>query len=99
MTHFAWSRASLQPRWWLSWHVNAVLALFTAVHGTLGFVAWRSLVAPDATRADAAAWHLGVLVIALGMRVVVGRRLGLPRGGVQGGARHLSAAVPPASPR
>lgn len=80
MIHFAWSRAPLHPRWWLSWHVNAVLGLFTAVHGTLGFVVWRALVAPEATRADAAAWHAGVLVIALLMRAVVGRQRGLPWG-------------------
>lgn len=80
MIAFARSRAPLHPRWWLSWHVNAVLGLFTAVHGTLGFVAWRALAAPEATRADAAAWHAGVLVIALLMRVVIGRRRGLPWG-------------------
>lgn len=80
MIHFAWSRAPLQPRWWLSWHVNAVLALFTAVHGTLGFVVWRALAAPEATRADAAAWHVGVLVVALMMRAWVGRQRQLPWG-------------------
>jgi uncharacterized membrane protein len=72
MIHFAWSRAPLHPRWWLSWHVNAVLGLFTAVHGTLGFVVWRALAAPEATRADAAAWHAGVLVIAILMRAMGG---------------------------
>lgn len=80
MLHFAWSQAPLHPRWWLSWHVNAVLGLFTAVHGTLGFVVWRALVAPEATRADAAAWHAGVLGIALLMRAVVGRQRSLPWG-------------------
>lgn len=80
MIHFAWSRAELHPRWWLSWHVNAVLGLFTAVHGNLGFVAWRALVAPDATRADAAAWHAAVLIVALLMRAGVGRQRGLPWG-------------------
>ncbi len=80
MIYFAKSRSPLHPRWWLSWHVNAVLALFTAVHGTIGFVVWRALVAPDATRADAAAWHAGVLVVAVLMRVVVGRQRGLPWG-------------------
>lgn len=80
MIHFARSRRPLHARWWLSWHVNAVLALFTAVHGTLGFVVWRGLMAPDATRADAAAWHVGVLVVALVMRAVVGRQRHLPWG-------------------
>jgi uncharacterized membrane protein len=80
MIHFAWSRAALQPRWWLSWHVNAALGLFTAVHGNLGFVAYRALVAPEATRADAAACHAAALVVALLMRAVVGRQRGLPWG-------------------
>lgn len=80
MIHFAWSQAPLHPRWWLSWHVNAVLGLFTAVHGTLGFVVWRGLFASEATRADAAAWHVGVLVIALILRAVIGRQRALPWG-------------------
>ncbi len=80
MIHFAWSRDPLHPRWWLSWHVNAVLGLFTAVHGTLGFVVWRALAAQEATRADAAAWHAGVLLVALVIRAVVGHRRGLPWG-------------------
>lgn len=80
MIHFAWSRGSLHRDWWLSWHVNAVLALFTAVHGTLLFVIWRALAAPAATRADAAAWHLGVLIVALLMRAGVSRQRGLPWG-------------------
>ena len=80
MIYFARSRSPLHPRWWLSWHVSAVLGLFTAVHGTLGFVVWRALLAPEATRADAAAWHAGVLVIALLIRAVVGRQRGLPWG-------------------
>lgn len=106
MMHFARSRAPLQPRWWLSWHVNAVLALFTAVHGTLGFVLWRSLVAPDATRADAAAWHAGVLVVALALRAWVGHQRQLPWGffGAPGPAdlnpprRPRDTPPPPAAP-
>jgi hypothetical protein len=91
MIRFARSRATLHPRWWLSWHVSAVLGLFTAVHGTLGFVVWRALMAPDATRADAAAWHVGVLVVALLMRARVGRRRGLPWGFFERAARSMPA--------
>lgn len=83
MIHFARSRAPLHRQWWLSWHVNAVLALFTAVHGTLLFVVWRALLAPEANRAHAAAWHAGVLVVALVMRAVIGRQRGLPWGFVE----------------
>lgn len=91
MIHFARSRAPLHSRWWLSWHVNAVLGLMTAVHGTLCFVVWRALVAPDATRADAAAWHAGVLVVALVMREVIHRQRRLPWGFFER-ARPLQAA-------
>jgi hypothetical protein len=91
MIYFAWSRAPLHPRWWLSWHVSAVLGLFTAVHGNLGFVTWRALVAPDATRADAAAWHAGLLVVALLMRTVVGRQRQLPWGFFERSAQPMQA--------
>jgi uncharacterized membrane protein len=83
MIHFAWSRAALHRQWWLSWHVNAVLGLFTAVHGTLGFVVWRAWAGPAATRTDAAAWHASVLVVALLLRVWIGHRRGLPWGGFE----------------
>lgn len=92
MVHFTRSRAALHPQWWLSWHVNAVFALFTAVHGTLLFVVWRALVAPEATRADAAAWHLGVLVVALLMRAHVGRQRALPWGFFERTPRPLRAS-------
>ena len=91
MIYFAWSRAPLHPRWWLSWHVSAVLGLFTAVHGNLGFVVWRALVAPDATRADAAAWHAGLLVVALLMRTVVGHQRRLPWGFFERSAQPMHA--------
>jgi hypothetical protein len=91
MIYFAWSRATLHPRWWLSWHVSAVFGLFTAVHGNLGFVVWRALVAPDATRADAAVWHAGLLVVALLMRTVVGRQRRLPWGFFERAARPMHA--------
>lgn len=89
MIYFVRARSPLHPRWWLSWHMNAVLGLFTAVHGNLGFVVWRALVAPEATRTDAAAWHAGVLVIALLMRAVVGRQRGVPWGFFEGSAQPL----------
>jgi hypothetical protein len=80
MLVFAWSRRPLHARWWLSWHLNAVLALFTAVHGTLGYVLWRAWVDPQAGRGDAALWHAGVLVLALVMRAVLTHRRGIPWG-------------------
>lgn len=89
MIHFARSRSPLHPRWWLSWHVSAVLGLFTAVHGTLGFVVWRAMVAPEAARAEAAVWHAGVLVIALLMRAVVVQQRRLPWGFFEASAQPL----------
>jgi hypothetical protein len=80
MIYFAWSRAPVHPRWWLSWHVNAVVGLFTAVHGNLGFVLWREWAAPEATRGDAALWHAGVLVVAVLIRAAITRRRRLPWG-------------------
>lgn len=80
MLHFARMRAPLQPRWWLSWHLHAVCGLFTAVHGTLLAVAWRTFVDPGATRADTAICHVVVLVLALAMRVWFARRFAAPWG-------------------
>lgn len=101
MIYFARSRAALHPRWWLSWHLSAVCGLFTAVHGTLGFVAWRGFAAPDATRLDAAFWHAGVLVVAVLMRAVVGRQRDLPWGFFIRPAQHAhdSELRAPSSPR
>ncbi|MCP5270706.1 MAG: hypothetical protein H6932_05690 [Burkholderiaceae bacterium] len=92
MIHFAWTRALLQPRWWLTWHLHAVCGLFTAVHGTLLFVAWRRFVDVDATRADAAAFHAGVLLVALALRAWLGRRHGVPWTFTQPGARVVPQA-------
>jgi hypothetical protein len=78
MIRFASSRAPLHPMWWMNWHLNAACGLFTAVHGTLLFVLWRWLVAPQAGRNVTAAFHIGMLVVAIGMRVVFGRRRGVP---------------------
>lgn len=92
MIHFAWTRAPLQPRWWLTWHLHAVCGLFTAVHGTLLFVLWRRFVDVEASRADAAAFHAGVLVVALLLRAWLGRRHGVPWTFTQAGARVVPQA-------
>ena len=78
MMRFAWMRGPLDPKWWLNWHLNAVCGLFTAVHGTLLFVLWRWAVAPDASRWVTASFHLGVLVVAIGLRLAYGRQRGVP---------------------
>jgi hypothetical protein len=78
MIHFAWTRAPLLPTWWISWHLSAVCGLFTAVHGTLLSVVWRDLLAQDAGSWTTAAFHLGVLVVAIAMRLWFGRKRQVP---------------------
>ena len=78
MIHFAWTRAPLLPTWWISWHLSAVCGLFTAVHGTLLSVVWRELLAQDAGSWTTAAFHLGVLVIAIAMRLWFGHKRHVP---------------------
>ncbi len=78
MIRFAWIRAPLLPNWWINWHITAVCSLFTAVHGTLSFVAWRWSVMPDAPPEAAVGFHALVLAIAIGLRLWFGRRRGVP---------------------
>lgn len=72
------SREVPPARWWLQWHLDAVCGLFTAVHGTLSFVGWRTFVAPDAAPGIAAFAHLGVLGLAVMARVWLSRRYRAP---------------------
>src|SRR5262249_40207837 len=46
MIRFAWLRGPLHPKWWLGWHLNSVLLLSSAVHGTLLAVVYRTFVDP-----------------------------------------------------
>jgi len=78
MVRFAWVRRPLHPTWWLNWHLNAVCGLFSAVHGTLLFVAWRSLFDPHAGADLAAGFHLAALVMAVVLRLWFGARRGVP---------------------
>lgn len=78
LRQLARSLASLHPQWWLSLHLHSVLMLFTAAHGTMLFVVWRGGVNPDATRLENAGFHVLVLLVAIGLRVWWGRRLGVP---------------------
>jgi len=80
MIRFATMRAPLHPKWALAWHLNATCGLFTAVHGTILFVAWRGLVDPGASPVAAALCHAGVILPALALRLHFGRRHGVPLG-------------------
>lgn len=88
---FTGLRAPLHPKWALGWHLTATCGLFTAVHGTLLFVAWRALVDPAASPTAAALCHGGVILPALALRLWFGRRHGVPLGF----AAPLSAASAP----
>ena len=78
MIRFSRLRAPLQARWWLGWHLNAVLLLSSAVHGTLLAVVYRALV--DANGFDAAqlVTQPGTLLLALALRIYIGRQRGVP---------------------
>lgn len=75
---FARRTGPLHPNWWLSWHLNAAALLFDAVHGTLLFVLWRWLVAPDAAGTAQIVIHVATLLAAAALRLALGRRFGAP---------------------
>jgi hypothetical protein len=78
MMRFAWVRSPLHPKWWLGWHLNSVLLLSSAVHGTLLAVIYRTFV--DASGFDAAqlVTQPGTLLLALALRAYIGRQRGVP---------------------
>ncbi len=78
MIRFAWLRAPLHPKWWLGWHLNSVLLLSSAVHGTLIAVIYRSLVDPAGFDAAQLVTQPGTLLLALALRFHIGRQRGVP---------------------
>lgn len=78
MIRFAWLKTPLHPKWWLGWHLNSVLLLSSAVHGTLLAVVYRSLVDPTGFDAAQLVTQPGTLLLALALRVHIGRRRGVP---------------------
>lgn len=78
MIRFALMREPPQPKWWLGWHLNSVLLLSSAVHGTLLAVIYRALV--DANGFDAAqlVTQPGTLLLAVLLRAYIGRQRGVP---------------------
>jgi hypothetical protein len=78
MIRFAWINTPLHPKWWLGWHLNSVLLLSSAVHGTLLAVIYRTLV--DANGFDAAqlVTQPATLLLALALRIYIGRQRGVP---------------------
>ena len=78
MIRFAWLRAPLHPKWWLGWHLNSVLLLSSAVPGTLLAVIYRSLFDPDGFDAAQLVTQPGTLLLALALRIHIGRQRGVP---------------------
>lgn len=78
MIRFAWVRAPLHPKWWLGWHLNAVLTLSSAVHGTLLAVIYRELVDPAGFDAAQLVTQPATLLLALALRWHIGRQRGVP---------------------
>lgn len=66
---FAWTRSPLHPKWWLGWHLNSVLLLSSAVHGTLLAVIYRTFVDPSGFDAAQLVTQPGTLLLALALRV------------------------------
>lgn len=78
MIRFARPRVPLQPRWWLGWHLNAVLLLSSAVHGTVLAAIYRSTIDPAGFEAAQLVTQPKALLLALGSRVYIGRKRGVP---------------------
>jgi hypothetical protein len=78
MVRFAWMQGPLHPKWWLGWHLNSVLLLSSAVHGTLLAVIYRTFI--DANGFDAAqlVTQPGTLLLALALRAYIGGQRGVP---------------------
>jgi hypothetical protein len=78
MIRFARIRGPVHPKWWLGWHLNSVLLLSSAVHGTLLAVIYRSLVDPNGFDAAQLVTQPGTLLLALALRIYIGRQRGVP---------------------
>lgn len=78
MLRFAWMRAPVHPNWALIWHLNAVVYLFNAVHGTLLAVLLRAWIWPEAGDGLAAVTHFATLAVCLGLRLWYGRQYHAP---------------------
>ncbi|HKU98300.1 MAG TPA: hypothetical protein VJR58_23620 [Vineibacter sp.] len=78
MIRFARTPLPLHPKWWLGWHLNSVLLLSSAVHGTLLAVIYRTFVDPSGFDAAQLVTQPGTLLLALGLRAYIGRQRGVP---------------------
>lgn len=78
MIRFAGMHAAPHPRWWLGWHLNSVLLLSSAVHGTLLAVLYRTLIDRHGFDVAQLVTQPGTLLFALALRIHLGRQRGVP---------------------
>jgi hypothetical protein len=78
MIRFAWVKGPVHPKWWLGWHLNSVLLLSSAVHGTLLAVIYRALIDADGFDFAQLFTQSGTLLLALALRIRIGWQRGVP---------------------
>lgn len=78
MIRFTWMAAPPHPKWWLGWHLNSVLLLSSAVHGTLLAVTYRTFVDPTGFDTAQLFTQPGTLLAAVALRAYIGRQRGVP---------------------
>lgn len=78
MMRFAWMSSPPHAKWWLGWHLNSVLLLSSAVHGTLLAVVYRTFVDPNGFDAAQLVTQPGTLLLALVLRAFLGKQRGVP---------------------
>jgi hypothetical protein len=78
MVRFAWRSGPIHPNWPLMWHLNGMMYLVNALHGTLLAVAWRHLVDPTVGDLANIVAHFGTLALCLALRLYWGARRNAP---------------------
>lgn len=78
MIAFARHRGPLHPRWWMSWHLNAVSGLFNAVNGTFLYVVARWAGVVSEGPAAQTAFQLLTIAGAVALRLWAGHRFRAP---------------------
>ena len=78
MLRFAFLRQEVHPNWALIWHLNGVIFLFNAIHGTLLAVLLRAWIWPEAGDGLNVATHFATLAVCLWMRLWYGQRYAAP---------------------
>lgn len=75
---FAFISGPVDPRWSRIWHLNGMVFLFNATHGTVLAVLWRVAVDPEAGPWLNVATHFGTMALCLAARLWLGARHDAP---------------------